>query len=72
MWRACRSVIDKGVHTQGWSPAKVIDFLASNTALSLYNVKTEIDRYISCPEQALSYKVGKLKIKRLRKEAGKL
>ena len=71
MWRACRLVVDTGIHTQGWSRAKAIDFLASNTALSLHNVKTEIDRYISWPGQALSYKVGELTIKRLRKEAEK-
>ncbi|OUR74881.1 hypothetical protein A9Q75_19235 [Colwellia psychrerythraea] len=69
MWRACRLVVDTGMHTQGWSREQAMDFLASNTALSLHNVKTEIDRYISWPGQALSYKVGELTIKRLRKEA---
>jgi len=71
MWRACRLVVDTGMHTQGWSREKAMDFLASNTALSLHNVKTEIDRYISWPGQALSYKIGELTIKRLRKEAEK-
>jgi uncharacterized protein (DUF885 family) len=69
MWRACRLVVDTGMHTQDWSRAKAMDFLASNTALSLHNVKTEIDRYISWPGQALSYKMGELTIKRLRREA---
>jgi uncharacterized protein (DUF885 family) len=69
MWRACRLVVDTGMHSQGWSRAKAMDFLASNTALSLHNVKTEIDRYISWPGQALSYKMGELTIKRLRKQA---
>ncbi|NQY48790.1 MAG: DUF885 domain-containing protein [Colwellia sp.] len=69
MWRACRLVVDTGMHTQGWSRAQAIDFLASNTALSLHNVTTEIDRYISWPGQALSYKMGELTIKRLRNEA---
>ena len=69
MWRACRLVVDTGMHAQGWSREKAMDFLASNTALSLHNVKTEIDRYISWPGQALSYKIGELTIKRLRKEA---
>ncbi|RHW76854.1 DUF885 family protein [Colwellia sp. RSH04] len=71
MWRACRLVVDTGMHTQGWSRQKAMDFLADNTALSLHNVKTEIDRYISWPGQALSYKIGELTIKRLRKDAEK-
>ena len=69
MWRACRLVVDTGMHVKGWSRAKAMDFLASNTALSMHNVKTEIDRYISWPGQALSYKIGELTIKRLRKDA---
>ncbi|NMP30633.1 DUF885 domain-containing protein [Thalassotalea sp. M1531] len=69
MWRACRLVVDTGMHVKGWSRDKAMNFLASNTALSLHNVKTEIDRYISWPGQALSYKIGELTIKRLRKEA---
>ncbi|WP_019027121.1 DUF885 domain-containing protein [Colwellia piezophila] len=71
MWRACRLVVDTGMHTQGWSRAKAMAFLADNTALSLHNVQTEIDRYISWPGQALSYKMGELTIKRLRQEAEK-
>lgn len=69
MWRACRLVVDTGMHVKGWTRAQAMDFLASNTALSLHNVKTEIDRYISWPGQALSYKIGELTIKRLRQEA---
>ena len=69
MWRACRLVVDTGMHAKGWSRAQAMDYLASNTALSLHNVKTEIDRYISWPGQALSYKMGELTIKRLRKMA---
>ena len=69
MWRAARLVVDTGIHTMGWSRQQAIDFLASNTALSMHNVTTEIDRYISWPAQALSYKLGELTIKKLRKEA---
>ena len=69
MWRACRLVVDTGMHAKGWSRDQAMDYLASNTALSLHNVKTEIDRYISWPAQALSYKLGELTIKRLRVEA---
>lgn len=69
MWRACRLVVDTGMHAKGWSRQQAMNFLADNTALSLHNVKTEIDRYISWPGQALSYKMGELTIKKLRKMA---
>ena len=69
MWRAARLVVDTGMHRMGWSRQQAIDFLASNTALSMHNVTTEIDRYISWPAQALSYKLGEITIKRLRAEA---
>lgn len=69
MWRACRLVVDTGMHTMGWSRQQAIDFLASNTALSMHNVTTEVDRYISWPAQALAYKLGELTIKRLRDKA---
>jgi uncharacterized protein (DUF885 family) len=67
MWRACRLVVDTGIHAYGWSRQEVIDYLADHTALSIHECTTETDRYISWPGQALSYKIGELKIKELRK-----
>ena len=69
MWRAARLVIDTGVHHLGWSRAQALAFLRDNTALSEHEVTTEVDRYISWPAQALSYKLGELKIWELRREA---
>ena len=69
MWRACRLVIDTGIHAMGWSRQQALDYLAGNTALSLHEVTTEIDRYISWPAQALSYKLGEYTIWQLRREA---
>ncbi len=69
MWRACRLVVDTGVHALGWTRQQVLDYMAANTALSLHEVRTETDRYISWPGQALSYKIGEIKIRQLRKEA---
>jgi uncharacterized protein (DUF885 family) len=69
MWRACRLVVDTGVHAKGWNRQQAIDYLASHTALPLHEVETEVDRYISWPGQALSYKLGELKIKELRRKA---
>ena len=69
MWRACRLVVDTGIHAKGWTRDQVVDFMGSNTALSLHEVNTETDRYISWPGQALSYKIGELKIREMRKKA---
>ena len=69
MWRACRLVVDTGIHAKGWTRQQVVDFMSSNTALSIHEINTETDRYISWPGQALSYKIGELKIRELRKKA---
>jgi uncharacterized protein (DUF885 family) len=69
MWRACRLVIDTGIHAKGWTRQQAIDYLAENTALSLHNVQTEVDRYIAWPGQALAYKMGELTILELREKA---
>ena len=69
MWRACRLVIDTGIHAKGWTREQALAYLRDNTALSEHEVTTEVDRYISWPGQALSYKLGELAIVRLRGEA---
>ncbi len=69
MWRACRLVVDTGLHAFGWTRQQSIDYLASHTALPLHECETETDRYISWPAQALSYKLGEIQIKNLRRRA---
>lgn len=69
MWRACRLVIDVGIHTKGWTKDQAVAYLADHTALSLHEVNTEVVRYIAWPGQAVSYKIGELKIRELRKKA---
>ena len=69
MWRACRLVVDTGMHAKGWTRQQSIDYMAENSALSLNNITTEVDRYITWPGQALAYKIGELKIRELRSRA---
>ena len=69
MWRACRLVIDTGVHHMGWTRDQALAYLRDHTALSEHEVTTEVDRYISWPAQALSYKLGEIRIVQLRAEA---
>jgi len=69
MWRACRLVVDTGIHSKGWSKQQAIDFMTENTALSEANIEAEVNRYISWPGQALAYKMGELKIRELRSKA---
>ena len=71
MWRACRLVVDTGIHSKGWSKAQAIAFMTDNTALSAANIEAEVNRYIANPAQALAYKLGELKIRELRALAEK-
>jgi uncharacterized protein (DUF885 family) len=71
MWRACRLVVDTGLHARSWSRDQAIEFMTERTALSRHEIETEVDRYISWPGQALAYKMGELKIRELRARAEK-
>ncbi len=71
MWRAARLVIDTGVHHYGWSREQALAYLRDHAALSEHEVTTEVDRYISWPAQALSYKLGEIAIVKLRAQAEK-
>ena len=69
MWRACRLVVDTGMHWKGWTREQAEACFFENSALAPHNIKTEVERYISWPGQALAYKIGELKIIELRKRA---
>ena len=68
-WRACRLVVDTGIHELGWTRQQAVNYMRENTALSDHNIVSEVDRYIGWPGQALAYKLGQLKITELRKQA---
>ena len=69
MWRALRLVVDTGIHAKGWSREEAVEFMAANSALSLHNIRSEVNRYIFWPGQALAYKMGEIKIRELREMA---
>ncbi len=62
MWRACRLVVDTGLHAKGWTRDHAIEYMAASTALSRHEIETEVDRYIAWPAQALSYYLGEIAI----------
>ena len=68
-WRACRLVLDTGMHGLGWSRDQAIDFFRSNSPIEEINSNIETDRYIAWPGQACAYKMGQLKIEELRRQA---
>jgi len=71
MWRAIRLVVDTGVHSQHWTRQQMVDYFHAHTVMDDENINTEVDRYIAWPAQALSYKMGQMKILELRARAQK-
>ncbi|NML10025.1 DUF885 domain-containing protein [Sphingobium sp. AR-3-1] len=69
MWRACRLVVDTGIHAKGWDKGRAVAFMKTNSALSDANIDAEVNRYISWPGQALGYKLGEIRIRALRAKA---
>jgi uncharacterized protein (DUF885 family) len=68
-WRACRLVVDTGLHAKGWSRQQAIDYMMENSPQAPNNIANEVDRYIGWPGQALAYKIGQREIFRLRAQA---
>jgi uncharacterized protein (DUF885 family) len=69
MWRACRLVIDTGIHQFGWTREQAMEYLRTRAPLSEHEITTEVERYIAWPGQALAYKLGEMQIRRHRREA---
>jgi uncharacterized protein (DUF885 family) len=69
LWRACRLVVDTGLHAFNWPREQAINYLLENTAISSHDATSEVDRYIGWPGQACAYKIGQLKILELRERA---
>jgi uncharacterized protein (DUF885 family) len=69
MWRACRLVVDPGIHAKGWTRDSAVSYMLAHTALSRANVEAEVNRYVTWPGQATAYKVGELRIRALRERA---
>lgn len=72
VWRACRLVVDTGIHHLGWTREQAIEYMRANSAMPMHDIRAEVDRYIGWPGQALAYKTGELKIRELRAEAEKV
>jgi uncharacterized protein (DUF885 family) len=70
-WRACRLVVDTGMHAMGWSRQQAIDYMIENSVLAENNIVNEVDRYLTWPGQALAYKVGQIEVLKLRADARK-
>ncbi len=69
MWRACRLVVDTGMHAKGWSREQAIEYMQDNTALSHADIVAEVERYLALPGQALAYMIGRLKLLELREKS---
>ncbi|MEX0612608.1 MAG: DUF885 domain-containing protein [Pirellulales bacterium] len=69
IWRACRLVVDTGIHHLGWTREQAIEFMRANSAMPMHDIRAEVDRYIGWPGQALAYKTGEMKIRQLRQDA---
>jgi len=69
IFRACRLVVDTGMHALGWSREDAVNYMLAHTAASPENIRGEVDRYVTWPGQATGYKIGQLKIRELRTKA---